>query len=195
MKHILKYLLVAVSLMLLIKCSSSFAIDDFFGIKMPPNESNYFKIVAYTESSGISYQSSPNMNPNILAWAGLEGGKLRVKLINNSDSPIQLNYDSDQFIIESKDGVEFLCLNGNIIEYNNLSPLLENSSVELLLEIPQNFWTTVGMKNYQSANESYTQDIWKGQNTLIIDKTDIKYIRINIGFTTNIILKQVPKIE
>jgi len=195
MKHILKYLLVAVSLMLLIKCSSSFAIDDFFGIKMPPNESNYFKIVAYTESSGISYKSSPNMNPNILAWAGLEGGKLRVKLINNSDSPIQLNYDSDQFIIESKDGVEFLCLNGNIIEYNNLSPLLENSSVELLLEIPQNFWTTVGMKNYQSANESYTQDIWKGQNTLIIDKTDIKYIRINIGFTTNIILKQVPKIE
>ncbi|PIQ09321.1 MAG: hypothetical protein COW71_07275 [Ignavibacteriales bacterium CG18_big_fil_WC_8_21_14_2_50_31_20] len=195
MKHILKYLLVAVSLMLLIKCSSSFAIDDFFGIKMPPNESNYFKIVAYTESSGISYQSSPNMNPNILAWAGLEGGKLRVKLINYSDSPIQLNYDSDQFIIESKDGVEFLCLNGNIIEYNNLSPLLENSSVELLLEIPQNFWTTVGMKNYQSANESYTQDIWKGQNTLIIDKTDIKYIRINIGFTTNIILKQVPKIE
>ena len=135
------------------------------------------------------------MNPNILAWAGLEGGKLRVKLINYSDSPIQLNYDSDQFIIESKDGVEFLCLNGNIIEYNNLSPLLENSSVELLLEIPQNFWTTVGMKNYQSANESYTQDIWKGQNTLIIDKTDIKYIRINIGFTTNIILKQVPKIE
>lgn len=195
MKHILKYLLVAVSLMLLIKCSSSFAIDDFFGIKMPPNESNYFKIVAYTESSGISYKSSPNMNPNILAWAGLEGGKLRVKLINYSDSPIQLNYDSDQFIIESKDGVEFLCLNGNIIEYNNLSPLLENSSVELLLEIPQNFWTTVGMKNYQSANESYTQDIWKGQNTLIIDKTDIKYIRINIGFTTNIILKQVPKIE
>jgi len=64
-----------------------------------------------------------------------------------------------------------------------------------LLEIPQNFWETIGMKNYQSANEDYTQDIWKGQNALVIDKNDIQYIRINLDLTTDILLTQVPKIE
>ncbi len=195
MRNYYKYFLLIIVQLLFESCSSSMAIDDFFGIKMPLNEANYFKIVAYTEASGISYQSTPNMNPNIFAWAKLEGDKLRIKLVNNSDSPIELNFNSDQFIIVTKDNKEFVCLNGNIINYNNLSPLLTNSSAELLLEIPQNFWETVGMKNYQSANTSYTQDFWKGQNTLVIDKGEIKHIRINLGFSTNILLKQVKKEE
>jgi len=171
------------------------AIDDFFGIKMPLEELEYFKIVAYTESSGISYQSSPNMNPNILAWAGLEGDELRIKLINNTDSAIPLNYDSDQFVIVTKGDKEFICTKGSIITYNNLLEISPFGSVELLLDVPQNYWATVGMKNYQSSNENYVQDIWKGQNTLVFDKADIKYIRINLGFTTNILLKLVPKVE
>jgi len=184
-----------VFLLLFVKCTSSYAIDDFFGIKMPINELKHFKIIAYTEFTGISYKSTPNMNPKNLAWAGLEGIKLRIKIVNNSDLPIRLNYDSDQYIIVSKENKEFICLNGYIIAYNNLSPILEQSSVELLLEIPQNFWETIGMKNYQSANEDYTQDIWKGQNALVIDKNDIQYIRINLDLTTDILLTQVPKIE
>ena len=195
MKRMLKLFFLIGIAFSIVGCSSSMAIDDFFGIKMPLNEANYFKIVAYTELSGISYQSTPNMNPNIFAWAKLEGDKLRIKLVNNSDSEIPLSYNSDQFIIVTKDNKEFICLNGNIITYNNLSPLLTNSSAELLLEIPQNFWETVGMKNYQSANTSYTQDFWKGQNTLVIDKGEIKHICINLGFSTNILLKQVKKTE
>lgn len=195
MKRFIKPLLLVVLVFLMVKCSSTTAINDFFGIQMPLNELQYFKIVAYTESSGISYQSTPNMNPNILAWAGLEGGILRIKLVNNSDEPILLNYNSDQFIIVTKSNMEFICLNGDIISYNNLSPIKPLDSVELLLELPQDYWTTVGMKNYQSTNSNYTQDIWKGQNTLVYDITDIKYIRINLGFTTNILLKLVPKVE
>ncbi len=102
---------------------------------MNPAEIDYFRIVAYTESSGISYQSTTNMDPNVFAWANIEGGILRVKLINNSQEPIRLNYDSDQYIIVSKDNKEIVCLNGNIITYNNRSPILANNSVELLLEL------------------------------------------------------------
>ena len=194
MKQLIKIFSILVFLLSFAGCSSSSAINDFFGIKMPPNEADYFKIVGYTESSGISYQSSPNMNPNIFAWAGLEGEVLRVKLANNSDSPVVLNYDSDQFIIVTKDNQEFICIKGNIISYSNLSPIVEQSSVELLLELPQNYWSSVGMRNTQSSNENYTHDIWKGQNTLVIDIKDIKHIKINLGFTTNILLKPVPKI-
>lgn len=195
MKRVIKAILFIILLLSFVQCSSSSAINDFFGIKMPPNETDYFKIVAYTESSGISYQSSPNMDPNIFAWGSLEGDALRVKLVNNSDAPVNLSYDSDQFVIVTKDNTEFICIKGNIISYNNMSPINEHNSVELLLELPQNYWDTVGMRSSQSSNENYTHDVWKGQNTLIINMEDVKYIKINLGFTTNIILKTVPKIE
>jgi len=183
------------SALFIVGCSASPAINDFFGIKMPPNESDYFKIVAYTESSGISYSSSPNMDPNVFAWASLEGNILRVKLVNNSNAPVRLSYDSDQYIIVTKDNEEYICIKGDIITYSNLSPINEQNSVELLLELPQNYWDTIGMKNTQASNPDYTHDIWKGLNTLVIEMKDVKYIKINLGFTTNVILKPVPKIE
>jgi len=195
MKRIVKLIFAIIIILSHVKCSSSSAINDFFGIKMSSSEIDYFKIVGYTETSGISYRSSPNMNPNIYAWAGLEGDILRIKLVNNSNTPLPLNYDSDQYIIVNKDDKKFICNKGNIITYNNMSPLAPNSSVELLLELPQNYWETVGMRNSQSSNENYTHDIWKGQNTLVINKKDVKQIVIKLGFTTNIILKPVPKIE
>ncbi|MCK5457378.1 MAG: hypothetical protein KAI45_09660 [Melioribacteraceae bacterium] len=195
MKRVIKAILFIILLLSFVQCSSSSAINDFFGIKMPPNETDYFKIVAYTESSGISYQSSPNMDPNIFAWASLEGDALRVKLVNNSNAPVNLSYDSDQFVIVTKDNTEFICIKGNIISYNNMSPINEHNSAQLLLELPQNYWDTVGMRSSQSSNENYTHDVWKGQNTLIINMEDVKYIKINLGFTTNIILKPVPKIK
>ncbi len=184
--------LALIPLLFLTNCSSSSAINDFFGIKMNPAEVNYFRIVAYTESSGISYQSTANMDPNVFAWANIEGGVLRLKLINNSQNPIKLNYDSDQYIIVSNNNKEITCLNGNIISYNNYSPIQPNNSVELLLELPQNYWETVGMKNIQSANENYTTDVWKGQNTIVVDKEKVKLIKIILGFSETIILKPVP---
>ncbi len=195
MKVLLKSLILLILLFSIVSCSATTAINDFFGIKMPPNESDYFKIVAYSESSGISYQSTPNMDPNIFAWAGLEGDVLRVKLVNKSDTPINLNFDSDQYIIVTNDNEEYICIKGDIITYSNLSPINKQNSVELLLELPQNYWDTVGMKKTQSSRENYTHDVWKGQNTLVLEMKDVKYIKINLGFTTNIVLKPVPQIE
>ncbi len=194
MKKLIKAVIFLFLLLAFLQCSSSTAINDYFGIKMPPNESDYFKIVAYTESSGISYKSSPNMDPNIFAWAGWEGEILRVKLVNQSNSPVSLNYDSDQFIIVTNDETEFICSKGNIMTYNNKSPINEKNSVELLLELPQNYWDKVGVTNIQASNDNSTHDIWKGQYSLGLGIRDVKYIKIILGFSTNIFLKPVPKI-
>lgn len=172
-------------------CTATTAVDDFFGIKMNPSEINYFRIVAYTESSGISYQSTANMDPNIFAWANIEGNYIRIKLVNNSAIPLTLNYDRDQYILINNENQEMLCLNGNIITYSNLSPVQPNNSIELLLEFPQDYWSTIGIKNTQSSNSNYTHDVWKGQNTIVVEKESIKYIKIILGFTTTIILKPV----
>ena len=64
------------------------------------------------------------MDHVIFAWAGLEGNILRLKLVNNSDSPVTLNIDSDQFIIVTKDKKEFICTKKSIIKYNNMSPIV-----------------------------------------------------------------------
>lgn len=192
MFRLFKYLLQIIPLVFLTQCASNSAINDFFGIKMNQADIDYFRIVAYTESSGISYQSTSTMDPNVFAWANIEGGILRIKLINNSQSPILLNYDSDQYIIVSQDNNEIICLNGNLITYNNYSPILPNNSVELLLELPQNYWETIGMKNVQAANENYTADVWKGLNTIVVDKEKIKYIKIILNFSETIMLKPVP---
>lgn len=192
MKRIINILLI-VPMLLFIRCSSTNVINDYFGIQMNLNESDYFNIVAYTEFSGISYQSTANMNPDIFAWAGLEEDVLRIKLVNNSDNKLVLSYDSDQFIIVNQDYGEFLCIKENIIKYSDYSPISPKTSVELVLKLPQDFWDTIGMKNYESSNKNYSYDTWRGQNTLLFYKEEIKYIRINIGVTTNILLKQVPK--
>jgi len=194
MKYLIKALLSLTFILLFVQCSSSTAINDFFGIKMPPNESDYFQIVAYTESSGISYKSSPNMDPNIFAWAGLEGEILRIKLVNESNAPVNLNYDSDQFIIVTNDNTEFICIKENIMTYNNKSPINETKSVELLLELPQNYWDKVGVTNIQASNDNSTHDIWKGQYSLGLGIKDVNHIKIILGFSTNILLKPVPKI-
>lgn len=194
MKDLIKALLFLVILFVFVQCSSSTAINDFFGIKMPPNESDYFQIVAYTESSGISYKSSPNMDPDIFAWGGLEGQTLRIKLGNKSNSPLNLNYGSDQFIIVTNDNTEYVCEKGNINTYNNLSPIREQNMVELLLELPQSYIDKVGMTSVQASGDNPTHDIWKGQYSLGLGIRDVKYIKIILGFSTNILLKPVPKI-
>jgi len=95
-------------------CSSTTAINDLFGIEMPPSEVNYFKIVGYTESSGISYQSTRNMNPDLYAWAGLEGTNIRIQITNNSNEPVVINYNKDQYLLREIDGNELILDKGNI---------------------------------------------------------------------------------
>jgi len=174
---------------LLIGCSSSTAINDFFGIEMPPSEVNYFKIIGYTESSGVSYQSTRNMNPDLFAWAGLEGSNIRIKITNNSNESIEANYDADQYLLVEKDANEFILNKGDRITYQNYNPIGPNKSIELILELPKDYWKTVGTKQ----NSDHMQDLISGQNTLTFEKDKIKYIQIKFGYTKTIILKPVTE--
>ncbi|NOX67327.1 MAG: hypothetical protein GXO85_16390 [Chlorobi bacterium] len=180
---------IIVMLGLLTGCASSSAINDFFGIEMPPSEVNYFKIIGYTESSGISYQSTKNMNPDINAWAGLEGTNIRIKITNNTDEPLGINYNSDQYLLVNKDGKEFILNKGDRVDYNNLNPIEPNSSIELVLELPKDYWSRVGVKQ----NPDYMKDFTREQNTLTFEKEKIKDIQIKFGYTKTIILKPVTE--
>ncbi len=48
------------------------------------------------------------------------------------------------------------------------------------------------MKNTQSSNENYTTDVWKGQNTIVVEKDKVNYIKLILGFSETLILKPVP---
>ncbi len=181
---------IILSFSFLIGCSSSSAINDFFGIEMPPSEVDYFKIVGYTETSGISYQSTRNMNPDLYAWAGLEGTNIRIKITNNSDEPIEVNYETDQFLLVEKDGNEFILNKGSRIEYTDFDPIRPNSSIELVLELPKDYWKTVGAMQ----NPDYMKDFTKEQSTVMFDKEKIKSIQIKLGYTKTIILKPVTEL-
>jgi len=185
------YLSITIIVMLsfLTGCSSSSAINDFFGIEMPPSEVNYFKIIGYTESSGISYQSTRNMNPDINAWAGLEGTNIRIKITNNTDEPLGINYNSDQYLLVDKDGKEFILNKGDRVDYNNLDPIEPHSSIELVLELPKDYWSRVGVKQ----NPDYMKDFTREQNTLTFEREKIKDIQIKFGYTKTIILKPVTE--
>ncbi len=133
MKFKLVFIFITITLLSLFAgCSSSSAINDFFGIEMPPSEVQYFKIIGYTETSGISYQSTKNMDPNIYAWAGLEGTNIRIMITNNSEAPIKLSYDADQFILIEKEGKEYILNKGDRIAYSNYDPIKPNTSIELV---------------------------------------------------------------
>ena len=110
-------IILGASLILSTGCSSSSAINDFFGIEMPPSEVDYFRIVGYTETSGISYQSTRNMNPDLFAWAGIENRNVRIQITNNSDEPVEINYNKDQYLLIEKNGNEFVLNKGDLLEY------------------------------------------------------------------------------
>lgn len=173
-------------------CSSSGVVNDYFGIEMHPSEVDRFVIKAYTERTGISYSSTANMNPNLFAWGEFGHDYFKIILVNNSAVPITLSYDMDQYTLVLNNGEEYIFTKGDRFNYNSNDPLEPNSSVELSLDLPQNFWETVGTQNVQSSNVDYTTEFWTGQNTLNFEKEEVKYIQVKLSLTTDIILKRVP---
>ncbi len=168
-------------------CSSSSAINDFFGIEMPPREVDYFKIVGYTESSGVSYQSTKNMNPDLYAWAGLEIKSIRIKITNNSNEPIELNYNEDQYLLVEKEGNEFILDKGSMLEYDNNNPIAPKTSIELIFELPKDYVNSL----YINRNADFVNDMAREQNTAFYDKDRIDRLQIKLGYTTTIVLKPV----
>ena len=175
---------------LLFGCTSSSAINDFFGIEMPPSEENYFKIVGYTETSGISYQSTPHMNPNLYAWAGLEIENVRVIITNGTNEPVELNYNEDQFLLIEKEGDEYILDKGSMLEYDNKTPIPSNGSVELVFELPKDYVNSL----YIDRNADFVNDMAREQNTVFYDKERIAKLQIKLGYTRTLILKPVTEI-
>lgn len=187
----LTLLIITTSLFFLSACSSSLAINDFFGIEMPPSEVNYFKIVGYTESSGISYQSTGNMNPDLYAWANLEGTNIRIRITNNSNEPVEINCNKDQYLLEETDGKEIILDKGNPLDYENLNPLTPQSSIEFILELPKESLKSLNI----DQNAKYLNDMAREHNTSFYDITRIKNLQVKLGYTKMIILKPVTEIK
>ena len=168
-------------------CSSSSAINDFFGIEMPPSEAEYFRIVGYTEFSGISYQNTRNMNPNLYAWAEIEGTFVRLKITNSSEESLEINYVEDQFLLVEKEGDEFILSKGDMLEYNSHNPIVPRGSMEILLELPKDYVDAL----YSDRNNDFTNDMTREQNMVFYDKERIRNLQIKLGYTRTIILKPV----
>jgi len=65
-----------------------------------------------------------------------------------------------------------------------------NSSIELVLELPKDYWKTVSAMQ----NPDYMKDFTKEQSTVMFDKEKIKSIQIKLGYTKTIILKPVTEL-
>ena len=187
---LLSAIILGASLILSTGCSSSSAINDFFGIEMPLSEVDYFRIVGYTETSGISYQSTRNMNPDLFAWAGIENRNVRIQITNNSDEPVEINYNKDQYLLIEKNGNEFVLNKGDLLEYQNLDPISPNSSIEIVLELPKDYLKAL----YIERNAKFLNDMTREQNSTFYDIERIKTLQIKLGYTKTIILKHVTEL-
>lgn len=179
--------------LLLISCASS-PVNDFFGIKMYPLDEQNFQIVDYSAEKGISYKSSPKMNPNLFAWAEIEINTIKVIVQNNTKEKIPLNYNVDEFVLVTNEK-SFYLEKGNRIKYTDRSEIKPNSSFEISLELPADYWKTLGGQNNYVDETQLTKDILKGYSKsgtkFNVGKENIKYILIKFGHSATLVLKAV----
>ncbi len=181
---------------LLVSCSAANPIDDFFGIKMYPLDENYFKIVSYSPEKGVSYTSNSRMDNRISAWAKVGVNTIKIKIVNNSENEIPLNYNLDEYVLVTDEDSYYLG-KGDRQKYFERSRIKPKSSFEISLELPSEYWKTAGGFGSYSNQTKLTKDILKSYSKvgtkLNVNKDNIKYILIKFGHNTTILLKSVPK--
>lgn len=188
----LKVKLIFITLLLMLNaCSSLKPINDFFGIQMNPSEEQNFRIIHYDEINGVTYKNSLNMNPNINAWAEIRIDDIRIKIVNNSETEIPLNYITDEYVIITNDQ-DFILDKGDRLKYSQYKNIKANSSVELFLNLPQNFNMDFTYKYYQNITKHMLQDFDKLGYRKNIFKENTKYILIKLG-DRKILLKTIPQ--
>ncbi len=184
------------SVFILYSCASTNAIDDFFGIKMHPLDEPSFKIISYTPEKGVSYLSNRKMDNRISAWAEVNVNTIKVKVVNNSDSKIPLNYNVDEYVLLTDEN-SFYLEKGDRQKYFDKSQIEPNSSFEITLELPADYWKTMGSSVNYTDQAKLTKDILKGYaktgTKLNVVKENIKYILIKFGHTATIVLKPIPE--
>lgn len=191
-----------VSLVLLIyvwACAQQ-PLNDFFGITMNPENSSGFIIKDYSEQTGVQYISAQTMNTNLFAWAEIGVNTMKIKVVNNSDEDVLMDYHLDRFTLVNKNHEEFTLYKGDEYHYPSKNRIKPYTSVEFLLEYPLDFWQSVGMKpsigwtgkEEKPAFGNYLLEFWKGQNQLRFDKDDIVLLTVKLGGEATIVLKPVP---
>lgn len=188
--NILKISLQLLSLYLF-ACATTQPINDFFGIKMDEMEQDYFVIKSYSVQKGVSYQSTPNMNPLIYAWAEIEANKIRIKVVNDSNEPFFINYNYDRFTLVNNKNEKFILDKGQAFDYPKQNRIAPNKSIEFVLNLPSDFWSTVGMTDQQSMTANYNDDFWAGTNKILVLKENFKHISVSLGEELTIFLKPV----
>ncbi len=197
MKAGLTYSLIVLSLAVfslsLLSCAPK-ALNDFFGIEMPPEYQSDFKIMAYDDYSGAKYTSNIKMNPSIYAYAALNMRSILIKVVNKSSVPVDYSYIKDNFkMYTAKD--EYILQKSKQEDYPSKDVIEPGDEVQFKLEIPMRFWDRIGMTKPDSHEANYVEDFWQGENTVRIVKSEIKYIAINLNGKTTIILKPINRAE
>ena len=177
----------------LISCSPPPPINDYFGIKMNPDDAKKFKIISYSEKDGASYHGNLTMDENIYAYAELTGKMFIIKVVNDSEKPVTTNFNTDHFTFLTADNKEFVLKKGRVTDYHSKSQIEPKSSMEYALQLPSNFWSSVGMRDANTMDADYQNEFWTGLNQLRLLKKDIKLLTLKLGSETTLILKPVPE--
>ena len=175
-------------------CGRLAPLNDFFGVKMPVNEADKFKIISYSEEDGATYQGSLKMDTDIYGYAEVRGKMLQLKIINESEETIISNFITDQTVVFTKDNKKYLLNKGEPTSYPNQS-IKPNSSKEIMLEFPYDFWKTVGMTDPNSYDADYRDEFWTGLNQIDLVKNNIEKIKVLLGGKITIILKPIVEIK
>ncbi|MGD8782123.1 MAG: hypothetical protein PVH88_24560 [Ignavibacteria bacterium] len=189
-----------VTILLHLACSSTTTMDDFFGIKMDPLLSDQFKIVSYDEILGAKYYSSREMNTNIYAYADFTVKVIEIKVVNESQNSIPLNYITDTFKIITNKGDQ-LQLVKDKSKYPSKDKIEPGESVTFFLKLPEKFspkLTTVNDEQYDSRNlqfDKHSYDSWYSGGAIEIIKNKTKEIHVCLAAKTNIVLKPIPQKE
>ncbi|MFZ5516172.1 MAG: hypothetical protein ACOY90_06010 [Candidatus Zhuqueibacterota bacterium] len=172
-------------------CATTQPINDFFGIGMDESQFDHFIINSYSVEKGVSYESTADMNPLIYAWAEIEANKIRIKVVNDTNDPIAINYNLDRFTLVTTRDEEFILSKGQSFDYPKQTKIAPNNFFEFVMNLPSDFWSTVGMTDQQSVTANYTKEFWTGNNKLSILKENLKVIRISLAGKLTLYLKPV----
>lgn len=175
---------------LLNACGPLNPINDFFGIQMNPTDEANFVIVKYTDVDGISYKNSINMNPNINAWAEITSDEITVKVVNNSNVEIPLNYTADQFIIIT-DEKEYVLGKGERAEYFKKGAISPKASEIFNIELPLDHNNIARSGSGNVSTRTVLRNYSNTESKLNVSLDDIEYFIVKLG-KISIVLKKVP---
>lgn len=172
-------------------CGQLNPINDFFGIQMNPDEETNFQIISYSDRDGITYKNSVTMNSKINAWAEISTNVITLKIINNSDQAIPLNYTADQFILITESDEYYLGKGGraNYFSKGEISP---QSSEMFNLDIPLEYGNIARSGSGNVSARSVLRNYNKSEGNLSVPKDGIRYFIVKFGKVT-VVLKKIPE--